>query len=151
MLKKIKNFFNDVENVKNKTPLDKNMAAAVLMVEAAAMDGNVDAAEVATIRDIIINNFGLEKDEANDLIIEAAKHQDESNHLLRFTRAIKDNYSEDERVELIEMLWEVVYTDGIAHDYETNLLRRIAGLIYVSDRDRGDARKRVLAKLGIEE
>ena len=45
------------------------------------------------------------------------------------------------------MIWEVVYADGILHDHEDSLLRRIAGLIYVSDRDRGDARKRVLARL----
>ena len=64
------------------------------------------------------------------------------------TRVIKDNYSQQERVELIEMIWEVVYADGVRHDYEDSLLRRIAGLIYVSDRDRGNARKRVLERLG---
>jgi uncharacterized tellurite resistance protein B-like protein len=51
---------------------------------------------------------------------------------------------------IIEMLWEVVYADGVLHDYEANLLRRIGGLIYVSDRDRGAARKRVMKRLGID-
>jgi len=50
----------------------------------------------------------------------------------------------------VEMLWEVVYADGVLHDYEANLLRRIGGLIYVSDMDRGNARKRVMTRLGIE-
>ena len=53
----------------------------------------------------------------------------------------------EERIELIEMIWEVVYADGELHDYEANLLRRLGGLLYVSDRERGDARKRVLARL----
>lgn len=59
---------------------------------------------------------------------------------------IKDRFDEKERIRLVEMLWEVVYADGQAHDYEANLLRRIAGLIYVADRDSGAARKRVLAR-----
>ncbi len=58
-------------------------------------------------------------------------------------------FSDAERIELIEMLWEVAYADGVVHDYEHNLLRRIAGLIYVTDRDRGLARNRVLARLGL--
>ena len=47
------------------------------------------------------------------------------------------------------MLWEVAYADGALHDYEASLLRRVAGLLYVSDRDNGEARLRVMAKLGI--
>jgi uncharacterized tellurite resistance protein B-like protein len=50
---------------------------------------------------------------------------------------------------VIEMLWEVAYADGRLHDYEASLLRRVTGLLYVSDRDSGEARKRVLARLGL--
>ena len=57
---------------------------------------------------------------------------------------MKDGFSHDERVRMIEMLWEVVLADDEIHDHEANLLRRVAGLIYVSDRESGDARKRVL-------
>jgi uncharacterized tellurite resistance protein B-like protein len=67
----------------------------------------------------------------------------------RHTRAIVDRFDEAERVGMIEMLWEVVYADGRVDDYEANLLRRVGGLIYVSDRDRGEARKRVEARLGL--
>ncbi len=81
-------------------------------------------------------------------LVEAAElAAEDATHLLRFTRVIKDNFTESERVELIEMIWEVVYADGVLHDYEDSLLRRIAGLIYVSDRDRGEARKRALARI----
>jgi len=75
----------------------------------------------------------------------------ESVHLHRYTKTIKDRFSEAERVELIELLWEVVYADGELHAHESNLLRRIGGLIYVSDRDRGDARKRVMQRLNAEQ
>ncbi|PKQ01791.1 MAG: TerB family tellurite resistance protein, partial [Alphaproteobacteria bacterium HGW-Alphaproteobacteria-12] len=58
-------------------------------------------------------------------------------------------YSEEERVGVIEKMWEVVYADGVLDDYEANLLRRVAGLIYVPDRESGQARQRVIARLGI--
>lgn len=127
----------------------KELAACALMVEAAAQDGSIDAGEEATIRSIAARSFGLKAEEIDLLVAEATKAQDKANHLIRFTRTIKDTFDEDERVELIEMLWEVAYADGVLHDYEANLLRRVGGLIYVSDRARGEARKRVLARLGL--
>ena len=82
-------------------------------------------------------------------MVEAAEHEvTHAVELYRFARLAKDRFDHDERVQLIEMLWEVVYADGELHHYEANLLRRIAGLIYVSDKDTGSARKRVLARLG---
>ena len=74
----------------------------------------------------------------------------ETSQLYAFTRVIKDHFDEAERVDMIEMLWEVAFADGHADDFEHNLIQRVAGLIYVSDRDRGIARKRVMARLGIE-
>lgn len=126
------------------------LAAAVLMVEAARLDGDFGAAERDSIRTSIMRHFDLDAEETEALIDEAASIHDDSNHLVRFTRTIKDSYPPEERIAIIEMLWEVVYADGVLHDYEANLLRRIGGLIYVSDRDRGAARKRVTERLGID-
>lgn len=126
------------------------LAAAVLMVEAARLDGNFDESERRSIRSLVTDRFGLDDAEADDLIAEAETVHDDSNHLVRFTRAIKETCPPEERVAIVEMLWEVVYADGVLHDYEANLLRRVGGLIYVSDRDRGAARKRVMARLGID-
>ncbi len=128
---------------------EKEIAAAALMVEAAHLDGNLEEAERAAIKDIVIRSFSLDGEEADDLIAAAKAHHEESSQLLYFTRTIKEHSSPEERIELIEMLWEVAYADGVLHAYEANLLRRIAGLIYVSDKDRGEARKRVLDRLGI--
>lgn len=131
------------------TPKQKHFAAAALMIEAARVDGSFDAQERRTVSELVERHFGISGAEAEALIAAAEVAQDEANDLLRFTRGIKENFSLEERVEVIEMLWEVAYADGVLHHYEANLLRRVAGLIYVSDRDRGSARKRVIERLGI--
>ena len=123
-----------------------HLAAAALLAEAALGDDRFDDVERAAIGRLLRERFGLDEDDAVRLVEAATRLASDSVHLLRFTRRIKDNFSPAERVELIEMIWEVVYADGELHDYEDSLLRRIAGLIYVSDRDRGAARKRVLER-----
>ncbi|MFP6728690.1 MAG: TerB family tellurite resistance protein [Alphaproteobacteria bacterium] len=126
-----------------------HLAAAVLLAEVAmADDSGFDDAERRAICRLMCTRFGLSESEATALVSTSEAHAADSVNLIGFTRVIKDNYSQQERVELIEMIWEVVYADGVRHDYEDSLLRRIAGLIYVSDRDRGNARKRVLERRG---
>lgn len=125
------------------------LAAAALMVEAATMDSRFDADERSRISQLVQERFALDTQETADLIAEAEKAATESVAFQGFTSAIKDGFDHDERVQLIEMLWEVVYADGELHDYEASLLRRVTGLLYVSDRESGDARKRVLERHGI--
>ncbi len=123
------------------------LAAGALLVEAACLDGHYGEAEQAAIGTLLRDRFELNAEEAASLHELALAEQSEANQLLGFTRVIKDHYSHEERIELIEMVWEVAYADGELHDYEANLLRRLGGLLYVSDRERGEARKRVLARL----
>ena len=123
------------------------LAAAALLVEAATLDGHYGETEQVAIDKLLREKFALKDEEARSLHNLAVTEQSEASQLLGFTRAIKDHYSLEERIELIEMVWEVVYADGELHNYEANLLRRLGGLLYVSDRERGDARKRVLARL----
>jgi uncharacterized tellurite resistance protein B-like protein len=73
----------------------------------------------------------------------------ESAELFHFTRIINERLSFAERVDLIEMLWEVAYCDRVLDEYEDSLLRRVGGLIYVPDRERGMARQRVRNRLGL--
>ena len=129
---------------------EKHIAAIALLVEAATLDGDFGAPEQAAIRRIAAGRFALNEEEVATLFALASQRQDSSNQLFRFTHEINQSYAPEERVEIVEMLWEVVYADGVLHDYEANLMRRIGGLIYVSDMDRGNARKRVMARLGIE-
>jgi uncharacterized tellurite resistance protein B-like protein len=122
------------------------LAAVALLVEAACADGEFDAAERRCIRALIESRFGLTPDEADALLAEATRAVEDSVQILRFTRTVKDRYSYAERVALIEMLWDVVYADGVSDALEAQLMRRIGGLLYVSDHDRGAARQRVLAR-----
>jgi len=85
------------------------------------------------------------------MIEEAEQAVQETGQLYGFTRVIKDRYTPEERVRMIEWLWQVAFADGNVDMFESNLIRRIAGLIYVSDVDRGRAKKRVQARLGINE
>jgi uncharacterized tellurite resistance protein B-like protein len=124
-----------------------HLAAAALLAEAAFGDAHFADAERAAIERLVRERFALSEAAARRLVAAAEEKAADSTHLLRFTRVIKDNFSPDERIGLIEMIWEVVYADGELHEYEDSLLRRIAGLIYVSDRDRGAARKRALERI----
>lgn len=130
---------------------DKQVAAAALLVEAARMDSHFEPEERLVITQLLQQRFGLSDEETKSLIAEAEVVQENSNQLIRFTKSIKANFTEEERIELLEMLWEVAYADGKLHHYEANLLRRVGGLIYVSDRDRGAARKRVLRRMGLDD
>ncbi len=149
MVNRIKALFNALKNepaAEAETFSDKEIASAALLVEAAVMDGNLDRREKETISNLLVGRFHLSREEAEELFARALSAQKDATHLMRFTRTVKDNYSEGGRVDLIEMMWEVAFADGIIHDFEENLIRRVAGLIYVSDRDRGEAKKRVRAR-----
>ena len=119
------------------------VAAASLMVQAAHMDGTFDEVERETIRTTLQNQFQMSAAEAEALIEEGHDTVDESTELYGIIRVVRDHLYPEERVRIIEMLWEVAYADGEVDDYEANLVRRVAGLLYVPDRDSGAARKRV--------
>ena len=114
------------------------------------MDENFEASERQRIEWLLAQRFELETGEAETLIEQAAERVKASSQLFGFTRTVNEHFDHDQRVGLVEMLWQVVYADGSLDDYEANLLRRISGLIHVSDRESGEARKRALAQLGIE-
>lgn len=125
------------------------LAVAALMIEAASMDGRVDDTEEETILRLLAQAFEIDAAEASALVARARSERETSNQILHFTREIKDNVPFEERTEIMDLLWQVVLADGEVHDYEANLMRRVAGLIHVSDRDSGAARKRAAANLGL--
>jgi uncharacterized tellurite resistance protein B-like protein len=129
---------------------DVEAAAVALLVEAAVMDGDFDAAERRTIGRLLQERFGVGADDAGELIAAGEQAVANSSQLYAFTRVIKDNFDAEQRVRMIEMLWQVAYADGALHDFEASLVRRVAGLIHVPDRDSGAARKRVLARLALD-
>jgi uncharacterized tellurite resistance protein B-like protein len=128
---------------------DEQIAAAALMVEAARLDGSFTDVERDRIRKLLVQHFQLNPWAAGELLARAERTATESVAWQGFTQAIKDGLPPEERVGILEMLWEVAYADGKLHDYEASLLRRVAGLLYVSDRDSGEARLRVMERLRI--
>jgi len=152
MLKRLKKalFADTSAPTARRSQADLHLAAAALLVEAAVLDGNFDDDERATITALLKNRFSLNEAEVVELISEAEATIANANELFSLTRTIKNEFAPEDRVGMIEMLWEVAYADGELHDYESNLVRRLTGLLHVSDRESGEARKRVLAKLGLK-
>jgi len=124
-------------------------AAAALLVEAALVDGTFDDGERKIISKLLVDRFELSAEDVESVIGDAEARVTDAVELHGFTRRANAAFDHDGRIELIEMLWEVVYADGVVHDYEANLVRRLSGLLHVSDRDSGAARKRVVARLDI--
>jgi uncharacterized tellurite resistance protein B-like protein len=148
MLAHIKRLFAP-EPVPDHAPHELHLAAGALLIEAARLDGHFDARERDTVARVLREKFALSPDETQDLIAAAEQKVEASTQLFEFTRVIARHFSPEERIELVEMLCEVMYADGALHDLEASLLRRVGELVYVSDRDRGAARRRVMQRLGI--
>lgn len=154
MLNRIKALISDLEG----RPADDarhgadelQVAAAALLVEAAEMDDKLLDSELAKISDLVKERFALSDEDAATLLEIAREKAEDSTQLFGFTRVVNERFSHEERVELMEMLWQVVYVDGKLDDLEASLMRRIAGLIYVPDQESGEARKRALTRLGID-
>jgi uncharacterized tellurite resistance protein B-like protein len=123
---------------------DLQVAVAALLIEAAKMDAMFDGIERAAIKRILADRFDLSGEATEALIAAATEVADSSVQIFGFTRHIARLEYED-RVSIIEMLWDVALADGELSAHEDSLIRRVAGLIYVSDADRGAARRRVLA------
>ncbi len=130
---------------------DLKVALAALLVEAAHSHDHFDERERAVVARLLQRRFSLSPADALRLLAAGEREADRSAELFHFTRIINQRLSPEQRVELIEMLWEVAYADGELDEYEDSLLRRVGGLIYVPDHERGAARQRVLKRLGISE
>ncbi len=135
--------------VMSASPEARNLAVAALLFHAAALDGEIDQAEERVIGSLLAKRFELSAGDLISLLDDARKAEEDANQILRFTQQIKDGSSHEERAALLEMLWEVVFADGEEHAFEANLMRRVAGLIYVTDQESGSARLRVRARLGL--
>ena len=118
-----------------------------LMIEAAYTDGQIDEIEINKIKLTLINVFEEDPKEVDLFLDEALKNKNNTKSLHYYTSLINKNFSDDKKLRLIEALWEIVLSDGKIHDYESNLIRRLSGLLYISDVNSGNARKRALDKI----
>lgn len=127
---------------------DLQSAVAALLIEAAHMDNDFDAAERATIEHLLAHRFKLDAAEIHRLIEQATLAIPDATQMFPFTRRICEHIDHDERIHILEMLWKVAYADGTLDPHEDMMLRRVAGLIHVPDRERAMARRRALAQTG---
>ena len=144
MINLLKNILNSQDSDQEKED-NKNLELLCgLMIEAAYTDGRIDESELQNIKSSLINVFGEEPNNVELVLDAAIKNKNNAKSLHYYTSFINKNFSEENKLILIEVLWKIVLSDGEVHDYESNLIRRLAGLLYISDVKSGNAKKRAL-------
>jgi len=129
----LKNLF---KKQKKESSNNKNILVTALLIHAAKIDENYTEIEKKIIKKAIIDLNEISPDEAEKMLELAEKKEKESNQIIEFTREAK-KYSMEFRLKIIEIIWKIVYSDGTNDNYESNLIRRICGLLYISDKDNG--------------
>ncbi|MEM1040013.1 MAG: TerB family tellurite resistance protein [Pseudomonadota bacterium] len=128
--------------------LDKNLAAAALMVHVIAADGEITGEEETKLNQVLHNHYALSDAEARSLANQAKSAQSSATDLYGFTSLLKRDMSEDERILLVEDLWEMVFADGSVHEFEDNVVWRVAELLGVHSRHRMTLKQRVMGRIG---
>ena len=146
MINLLKNILNNQNSQEDKNDNENLQLLCGLMIEAAYTDGQIEVNELNKIKLSLIDVFAEDPKEVNAALEEAKKNKNNSNSLHYYTSYINKNFDDDKKLLLIEVLWEIVLSDGQIHDFESNLIRRLAGLLYISDVDSGNAKKRALGK-----
>ena len=138
------NFFKNKEKneVNDKYSYSK---IAALLIHAAKIDGVYEEKEKDIIKKTLIE-LGTESLAIDKLISEAAIIEENSNQILDFTREVK-NAPESDKIKIIESLWRIIYSDDNADMYETNLMRRLAGLLYIDAKIMGDLKEKIKQEL----
>ena len=135
----LKNFFKKKEKDSSN---NKNVLIIALLIHAAKIDENYTENEKEIIKKVIIDLNKINTDQVNELLKLAEKKEEESNQIIEFTKEIK-KYSKEFKLKIVEIIWKIVYSDGTEDDYESNLIRRICGLLYISDKDNGIIKAKV--------
>ncbi len=126
---------------------DYRLAAAALLVHATLIDGKAENCERDKLRQLLCEHFGLKEQDVDEFIKLAEREESNAIDLYGFTRQLTKELDAEGRMEIIEMLWEIAYSDGVLHDYEQHLIWRVAGLLHVTTRDRVRLRKQVEARM----
>jgi len=123
---------------------DARLALGALLVRIARADGDYAQVEKDTIRDVLSNRYGLADPSA--LMADCEVFEQEAPDPVRFTRAIKDAVPYEDRLGVIEAMWEVVLADGVREEHESQLMRLVPPMIGVQDQDSNAARRRIEAR-----
>ena len=152
MLGNLKNIFSKpneiLDSSSNKLVLEK--AVSSLLIEAAMADGEFSDIEKKHIKSVLYDLFSFNDELIEDLIGETEQVVKQSSQLYGFSKTLRDSMEYQERLEIIQMMWEITYADGKLDDFEANLIRRASGLLYIDDIDCGTARKNAISHLGLD-
>ncbi len=137
----------------NITSKDKNedeykgedtQAVIILLLEACQIDGDTGKIELEYIKKLLINKFNFTPYQAEKNLLEALEKSDERIEIFSQIKIILNEMNHEERIDVIEMMWGVILSDGIVDDFEANLMRRMNGLLYVSGEESALAKQRAL-------
>ena len=129
-------FKNNIKNQNNDL-----IKVTALLIHAAKIEENFTIEEEKIIEETILN-LGADKDKVKQIIIESKKIEEKANQILEFTREVK-NMEEINKIKIIETLWRIIYSNKDADLYETNLMRRLAGLLYIDNHTMGNIKAKI--------
>ncbi len=131
-------FFKNSKNMNDNLDLIKVTA---LLVHAAKIDENYSAEEDKIIKQTLIK-IGAKNENVDEIIKEGKKIEENSNQILDFTKEVK-NMDERNKIKIVETLWKIIYSDKKADIYETGLMRKLAGLLYIDNKTMGDIKVKI--------
>tara|TARA_B100000003_G_C10746376_1_gene297161 strand:+ start:208 stop:624 length:417 start_codon:yes stop_codon:yes gene_type:complete len=131
-------FFNkDNKNIKN----DNLIKVSALLIHAAKIDENYSIDEEKIIKETLLE-IGANNENIDKIIEEGKKIEADSNQILEFTKEVK-NMDINSKIKIIENLWRIIYSNNEADIYETSLMRRLAGLLYIDNITMGDIKNKI--------
>ena len=142
MLKSLKKIFAGDQSLNIETENTEIDILSGLMVEAANTDVEITQEELNKISHSLINIFQEDPKVVETSLTKAFENKDNSKSLYYYTSKLNKSYSNENKIKLIEVLWEIILADNELHDFESNLIRRLAGLLYISDVECGNAKIR---------
>ena len=153
MLKFLKNLFakkhsdkesNKSETYKDLEDYDVIEAVAVMLLRAANIDGHKDEKEILLIKKLLNEQFNLNPSEVELLISSSSEREEESADLYKWSKIINDNYSKEKKNIVFGLMCEIVNADDVIDPFESNFIRRLSGLLYISDKEAGMIKKKIL-------
>ena len=119
-------------------------AVIILLLEACQIDGETDEVEIEYINKLLINKFNFTESESKENINQAISNSEERVEIFSQIKIILNEMDHKERVDVIEMMWGVILSDGVVDDFEANLMRRMNGLLYISGIESAEAKERAM-------
>ena len=129
---------------KNKETNNKNsdlVKVAALLIHAAKIDENFSEQEEKIIKETLLK-IGANSEDLDEVMLNAKKNEENANQILEFTKQVK-NMAEEDKKKIVESLWKIIYSNNTADIYETSLMRRLAGLLYIDNKTMGDIKEKI--------